>query len=298
LRLASYMLGGKPSYGVVMDAGIADVGSEYRGRFATLRELLAWRSGMELLSDRDHKADLALEEVRFLPVIPDSGAIFCVGLNYADHARETGRPLPTYPSTFLKLNRSLVGHCEALTRPCVSDSFDWEAELGVVIGRPARHVEESDALSFVAGYTCLNDGSIRNWQHSRDVTQGKNFLGSGACGPWLVTRDEIPDPGSLTVASRLNGVEMQRATTDNLIFSVPRLVSYYSTLTELRPGDIISTGTPGGVGHRREPKIYMRPGDVIEVEISRIGLLRNPVVDEASAGAAGAASERSRARAE
>ena len=298
MKLASYVFDGKPSYGVVLDAGIADAGAEYRRRFATLKELIASRSGVDSLTERDHKADIALEEVQFLPVIPDSGAIFCVGLNYADHARETGRLLPTHPSTFLKLNRSLVGHREALTRPQASGCFDWEAELGVVIGRAARHVEESDALSFVAGYTCLNDGSIRDWQHSRDVTQGKNFLGTGACGPWLTTRDEIPDPGSLTVTSRLNGVEMQRATTDNLVFSVRKLVSYYSTLTELRPGDIISTGTPGGVGHRREPKIYMRPGDVIEVEISRIGVLRNPVVDEASGGAARTASPRLWARAE
>jgi len=292
LRLASYVFDGEPSYGVVVDAGIVDIGSRQYRRFATLKELIASRSGLDSLSELDHKADLAPEDVRFLPVVPDSGAIFCVGLNYADHARETGRPLPMHPSTFLKLNRSLVGHGESLTRPRASECFDWEAELGVVIGRTARHVAESDALSFVAGYTCLNDGSIRDWQHSRDVTQGKNFLASGACGPWLVTRDEIPNPGALTVTSRLNGVEMQRATTDNLVFSVPRLVSYYSSLTELRPGDIISTGTPGGVGHRREPKIYMRPGDMIEVEISRIGVLRNPVVDENSGDPAPAAYHR------
>jgi 2-keto-4-pentenoate hydratase/2-oxohepta-3-ene-1,7-dioic acid hydratase in catechol pathway len=141
-------------------------------------------------------------------------------------------------------------------------------------------VPEADALSCVAGYTCLNDGSIRDWQLDRDVIQGKNFLASGACGPWMVTADEIPDPGKLVVASRLNGQEMQRSSTEHLLFSVPTLISYYSTLTELRPGDIISTGTPPGVGHRRNPPVFMRSGDVIEVEIGGLGILRNAIVDE------------------
>lgn len=280
MRLASYVLNRVPSYGVVRAAGVVDLGREFGHRYATLSEFLASGIALSALEGWQRTPAAALAEVRFLPVIPDSAAIFCVGLNYADHARESGRALPAHPSTFLKLNRTFVGHEQPLTRPQVSEQFDWEAELGVVIGRRARHVAECDALSYVAGYTCVNDGTIRDWQHQRDVTQGKNFMGSGACGPWLVTRDEIPDPGELVVMSRLNGTVMQHANTSNLFFSVPKLVSYYSTLTELRPGDLISTGTPAGVGHRRDPKVYLRPGDVIEVEISGIGVLRNTVADE------------------
>lgn len=279
MRLASYNYDGGQGYGIVGNSGIFDLAKEHGARYPTLRTFLAAGAYREL-PQPIRQPDFHLEEVRFLPVIPDAGAIFCVGINYADHARETGRKLPDHPSTFLKLPRSLVGHGESLIRPRVSSRLDWEAELAVVIGRHARHVPESDALSYVAGYTVLNDGSIRDWQLERDVTQGKNFFSSGACGPWMVTADDVPDPSRLVVTSRLNGVEMQRSDTSNLVFDVPKLVSYYSTLTRLEPGDIISTGTPGGVGHRRNPPIFMQPGDVIEVEVSGIGVLRNTIVDE------------------
>jgi 2-keto-4-pentenoate hydratase/2-oxohepta-3-ene-1,7-dioic acid hydratase in catechol pathway len=280
VKFASYLKDGKPSYGMVLDEGIADIGMARQERYPTLKDLIGTGDTLSFLFGQNARPNLAFEQVQFLPVIPNSDAIFCVGLNYADHARETGRPLPEYPSTFLKLNRSLVGHREQLLRPKVSVAFDWEAELAVVIGRAARHVKEADALSYVAGYTCLNDATLRDWQHTQGVTLGKNFFRSGACGPWLVTPDEIPDPAALTVRSRLNGVEMQRASTSNLVFSVPHLISHYSSLTELFPGDIISTGTPGGVGHRRKPPLYMSSGDVIEVEISGIGTLRNFIIDE------------------
>ncbi len=280
MKLASYLSNGEPSYGIVGTAGITDLGGNYRSRFPTLKHLLAARPDWALIRDQAGSAQLPLAQVQFLPVIPNSDAIFCVGLNYADHARETGRPLPKQPSTFLKLNRSLVGHESQLQRPKLSEMFDWEAELAIVIGRHGRHIRPEDALAHVAGYTCFNDGSIRDWQLERDLTQGKNFLSSGACGPWMVTVDELPRPDDLTVMSRLNGSLMQNAHTSNLIFPVPQLVAYLSSLTELQPGDMIATGTPSGVGHRRNPKLFMRAGDVIEVEITGIGVLRNTVVDE------------------
>ncbi len=284
MKLARYILEKRSSFGLIAEDGIIDLGSRAGLQYSSLAAFLASGAADSAAVHQVHEAgapiDASLEDVEFLAPVGEESAVFCVGLNYADHARETGRTLPKYPATFLKLPRSLRGHQQPLQRPKVSHLFDWEAELGIVIGRHARHVRAGDALAYVAGYTCLNDGTIRDWQHERDVTQGKNFLASGACGPWLVTRDEIPDPTTLTVMSRLNGAEMQRASVSQLIFSVPQLVEYYSTLTELRPGDVISTGTPGGVGHRRQPKIYMRPGDVIEVEIPGIGVLRNGVDDE------------------
>jgi 2-keto-4-pentenoate hydratase/2-oxohepta-3-ene-1,7-dioic acid hydratase in catechol pathway len=280
MKLASYLWNGEPSYGIVGTAGVADLGGTYRHRFPTLKHLLAAQPDWSLIRDQAESSQVPLAKVRFQPVIPNSDAIFCVGLNYADHARETDRPLPKQPSTFLKLNRSLVGHESQLKRPKLSEMFDWEAELAIVIGRRGRHIRPEDALGHVAGYTCFNDGSIRDWQLERDLTQGKNFLSSGACGPWMVTTDELPRPDDLTVMSRLNGSLMQNAHTGNLIFPVPQLVAYLSSLTELRPGDMIATGTPGGVGHRRNPKIFMRAGDVIEVEITGIGVLRNTVGDE------------------
>jgi 2-keto-4-pentenoate hydratase/2-oxohepta-3-ene-1,7-dioic acid hydratase in catechol pathway len=279
VKLARYVLKGRPSFGLVTPRGIIDLGRRAGLEYSSLGAFLA-SGAAHRAQEAGAPVDVGLEEVQFLPPVGEESAIFCVGLNYADHARETGRKLPNHPSTFIKLPRTLLGHQQPLRRPKVSHLFDWEAELAIVIGRHARHVRAADALAYVAGYTCVNDGTIRDWQLERDVTQGKNFLASGACGPWLVTRDEIADPTSLTVMSRLNGVEMQRASISQLIFSVPHLVAYYSTLTELRPGDLISTGTPGGVGHRREPKIYMQPGDVIEVEITGIGVLRNRVEDE------------------
>lgn len=280
MKLLSYTLAGRPAFGAMTAAGIRDLSARYAGRCATLRDLLALGRPLPSVEEIERLPLVADSDVHYLPVMPEGGAIFCVGLNYAAHARESGRALPKHPSTFLKLGRSLVGHDTPLRRPKVSAMLDWEAELAVVIGRRARHVDEAHALACVAGYTCLNDVTVRDWQHERDVTQGKNFLASGACGPWMVTADEIADPATLTVMSRVNGVPMQRASTSDLIFSVPRLVAYFSILTELRPGDMISTGTPAGVGHRREPPVFLRPGDVVEVEVSGVGILRNTVVDE------------------
>jgi len=203
----------------------------------------------------------------------------CVGLNYKAHAAEGNNPVPEHPSLFMRLTNTLVAHGQPMIRPKASTSFDFEGELAVVIGSLGRHIPELEALSHVAGYTCFVDGSVRDYQ-KHSVSAGKNFLGTGPLGPWMTTADEIPDPTRLTLVTRLNGQEMQRSGTDMLIYSIPTLIAYVSAITPLVPGDIIATGTPAGVGHRRKPQLWMKAGDVLEVEISQIGTLRVPVVDE------------------
>ena len=211
----------------------------------------------------------------------DAGArIFCIGVNYRSHVAETHREVEPQPSVFIRTQASVVAHGAGMVRPTISDNFDYEGELTVVIGRRGRLISQADALAHIAGYTCFNDGSIRDFQ-KHSTTSGKNFEDSGACGPWIVTSDELPDPTKLTLVTRLNGVEVQRSTTDLLIHSIPRIIEYISTITTLEPGDIIATGTPAGVGSRRTPPLWMKPGDTIEVDISSIGVLSNPIVQGA-----------------
>jgi 2-keto-4-pentenoate hydratase/2-oxohepta-3-ene-1,7-dioic acid hydratase in catechol pathway len=251
-------------------------------RYVSLRAALAADALSEI---EDHVAgravDLRLEDVETLPVIPDPAKIPCVALNYETHRTETGREKSKYPALFLRFADTQVGNGRALWKPRASDQLDYEGELAVVIGRRARRVPVAEALRYIAGYACYNDASVRDWQrHTHQFTPGKNFPRTGALGPWMVTADAIPDPSRLTLVTRLNGQEMQRATTDQMIFSVPELIAYISEFTELGPGDVIATGTPGGVGFLRNPPVFMRPGDVVEVEISEIGILRNPIEAE------------------
>jgi len=280
MKLASYTVGGKPAFGVVAGDGIIDVTRRLGGKFATLRQALAADALDEIArATTGQSPDHKLSEVTFLPVVTDPQRIVCVGINYRSHAEETGRDISPAPSVFLRLTDTLIGHGAALVRPKVSKMFDFEGELAVVIGRGGRHVSEADALKHVAGYTCFVDGSVRDYQKF-SVTSGKNFPATGPLGPVLVTADEIPDPTRLTLVTRLNGEEMQRSGTDMLIYSIPKVIKFVSDFTSLAPGDVIATGTPAGVGHRRNPPVWMKPGDVLEVEISGIGTLRNPVVDE------------------
>ncbi|TKR53298.1 fumarylacetoacetate hydrolase family protein [Allopusillimonas ginsengisoli] len=221
---------------------------------------------------------IPLASVLLLPPIPDPDKILCVGLNYILHAKEANMEVPAHPSIFVRFGSSVVGHDNPVSHPGISEQFDFEAELAVVIGRRAYRVSEEDAMGYVAGYSCLAENSIRDWQrHSNQATPGKNFMGSGAFGPWLVTPDEAGPVESMIVTGRLNGDEMQSDSAANMIFSVSQIISYLSTFTELLPGDVISTGTPSGVGFSRKPPLYLRPGDVFEVDISGVGLLRNPV---------------------
>jgi 2-keto-4-pentenoate hydratase/2-oxohepta-3-ene-1,7-dioic acid hydratase in catechol pathway len=224
-----------------------------------------------------------LRGLRFLPPIAHPGKIICLGLNYVDHAAEGGHARPTYPSFFLRCDTSLAAHGEAVPRPRASAQVDYEAELVAVVGRTARHVAKSDALSYIAGYSCFNDVSIRDYQ--RKTTQwtiGKNFDKTGPFGPWFVTADELP-PGAagLSIESRLNGKVMQHANTSDMLFPVDETVALLTECVTLEPGDLLVMGTPAGVGHARKPPVWMKDGDTIEIEIEKIGVLSNPVKDEA-----------------
>ena len=279
MKLASYRLDGEDTFGAVVGDGVVTLGGR-RARHPTLRAALAAGALGDLKAAAAGKApDHKLADITFLPVIPDPEKILCVGINYRDHAAETGRDTMSNPQMFLRLVNTLVAHNGNMIRPKVSTNFDFEGELTAIIGKGGRHIKESDALSHVAGYTCFVDGSVRDWQ-KHAVTSGKNFIGTGPLGPWLVTSDEIPDPGKLTLMTRLNGQEVQRSGTDMLIYSVARIISYVSAFTPLTAGDIIATGTPAGVGHRRTPPLWMKAGDTLEVEITGIGTLVSRVVDE------------------
>ena len=262
--------------GLVTKSGVFDIS---RKAGAGLPELLA-ETGLRhgLAEACQGAADYQIDDVHFLPPIIDSAKIICVGLNYYGHVRETGRDPNAKPTLFLRLADSHVGHGAPLVRPVVSESFDFEGEIAVVIGKPGRHIPASAAWEHIAGYTCYNDGSARDWQrHSSQFTAGKNFFSSGSIGPWIVTADEVTNPDDLTVTTRLNGSIVQNGSLRQLIFSIPDLISYISAFTPLRPGDIIATGTPEGVGMARSPPLWMVPGDQVEVEVSGVGTLYNTI---------------------
>ncbi|HEY7818913.1 MAG TPA: fumarylacetoacetate hydrolase family protein [Vicinamibacteria bacterium] len=278
MKLVSYHLDGKSYAGVVVaDNRLCRLGG-------SLREVLsAGEEGLERARAivSEGKSDHALDEVELLPVIPDPPAIWCVGVNYDDHLRETGREPTKFPTLFLRIAASQVGHGQPMVRPKASVELDFEGELAVVLGKTGRHIAESEAMNYVAGYSCYNDGSVRDWQrHTTQFGPGKNFHRTGAFGPWLVTKDELPDPYAQTLSTRVSGEEMQRTRISAMTFKIEFLIHYLSTVYELRPGDVISTGTPGGVGSKRKPPRFLRAGDRVEVEISGVGRLSNPIVDE------------------
>jgi 2-keto-4-pentenoate hydratase/2-oxohepta-3-ene-1,7-dioic acid hydratase in catechol pathway len=283
MRIVSFNKSGHTSIGLVSGAGVIDVGRRL-GDGSDLRAVLEQGRLAELERFAGADADYALDEIRFQPVIANPAAKFlCIGINYRPHMIEMNKEPPDHPVVFVRFASSLVGHREAMIKPAASDQFDFEGELAVVIGRPARHVPRASALDYVAGYSCFNDGSVRDFQrHSAQFTPGKNFLASGSFGPWLVTADEIPDPAALRLETRLNGDVMQSESTGELCFSIPELIEYISIWTSLLPGDVIVTGTPGGVGAGRKPPLWMRSGDTIEVEISGIGTLSNPIDAESA----------------
>jgi 2-keto-4-pentenoate hydratase/2-oxohepta-3-ene-1,7-dioic acid hydratase in catechol pathway len=220
-------------------------------------------------------------DVAWLPVIPNPDKIICIGLNYEEHRRETGRAEAAFPTVFTRFSNSQTGHLRDVPLPRVSSELDYEGELAVIIGKTARYVTQGRALECVAGYACYNDISVRDWQrHTHQFTPGKNFPGTGAFGPWMVTPDELDDLGPLRLQTRVNNTVLQSATFGQMIFNVPRLIEYCSSFTQLEAGDVIVTGTPGGVGAKRQPPIWLHPGDVTEVEIDGIGLLRNTIVAE------------------
>jgi 2-keto-4-pentenoate hydratase/2-oxohepta-3-ene-1,7-dioic acid hydratase in catechol pathway len=282
VRLMSFEIGGRASYGVVTESGVVDAGRRFGNELRGLRDALLAGALDRLRALANEPSDYALEEVAFLPVIPDPAAkVLCVGVNYMPHIKEMGRERPEYPVLFVRFADSIVGHRRPLLRPRASERYDYEGELAVVIGRRARHVSRDRALAHVAGYSCFNDGSVRDYQrHSQQWTPGKNFHASGSFGPWLVTADDQPDPRKFHLTTRLNGSVVQDESVSELCFDIPALIEYCSTWAQLEPGDVIVTGTPGGVGAGRTPPLWMKAGDEVEVDIAGIGVLENTVVDE------------------
>ena len=280
MKLATFRSSTGPSYGIVNSDGIVDLGRRVGGRYPDLKALIVAGAFGEARKFSGEKPDYALSELTWLPVIPNPGKILCVGLNYQDHVVETGRDNTEQPAFFIRVAESQVGHRQPLLRPKESTHLDFEAEIAVIIGKTGRRISQSDAWSYIAGYSCYNDGSVRDWQrHTVQWTAGKNFAQTGAFGPWMVTADEIPPNTRLTLSCRLNGERMQHATTDHMIFKIPKIIEYCSTWTPLAPGDVLVTGTPGGVGSRRTPPIWMKAGDRVEVEIDKVGVLENTIED-------------------
>ncbi len=288
MKLVSFLTEGRESWGAVVGhEDLSDLGKALP-RHPTLADFLGsddFERRDALLADV--KPSLKLSAVKLLPVIPRPEKIVCVVRNYMDHHKEAiahgmKREITEFPPIFLRVWRSTIAHGDPIVRPKVSHKLDWEGELAVVMGKGGRYISQADALNHVAGYSIFNDGSIRDYQqHAQQIAAGKNFVGTGPFGPWLVTKDEIADPEHLALHTRLNGETVQESNTEHLIFKIPRLIEYSSQIFDLVPGDVIATGTPAGVGFTRKPPVFMKPGDVVEIEIEKIGTLRNPVVDEA-----------------
>jgi 2-keto-4-pentenoate hydratase/2-oxohepta-3-ene-1,7-dioic acid hydratase in catechol pathway len=284
MRLATFAVNGRVSYGIVGAAGIVDLGGRLAARYPRLVDLLGADALGEARAAAGDKPDHALADVTLLPPLPGGEKIICVGINYADRNAEynDNRQQSKYPNLFVRFPGSFVGHDQPLVRPNVSEKLDYEGEIALVIGRTGRHVPGEAALAMIAGLTLANEGTIRDWvRHGTlNVTQGKNFDASGSIGPWIVTADEV-DPGKpLHLTVRVNGEVRQDDTTERLIWDFAELIRYISTFTTLKPGDVILTGTPTGSGSHAEPPVWLKPGDVLEIEVPEIGILRNPVADE------------------
>lgn len=277
MRLACFEIEGRRRFGsvagdTVTDLGAADGGSSFQ------ELLLSSQTGMA--APASDAPSFPLSRVTLLPpLINQTSKVLALGWAYKSHQDETGHKADPFPFFFLKHAQSLVGHGQPIIRPAVSEAYDFEGEFVVIIGKPGRHIPESQAMEHVAGYSILMDGSIRDWQ-KHSVTAGKNFDHSSSFGPWIVTRDEVADPHALDLTTRLNGDVVQQASTGQLAWSVAYLVHYCSTFTTLQTGDVISTGTPGGVGSKRTPPLWLRPGDVLEIEVSGVGVLSNTVAQE------------------
>ena len=283
MKLATFKTAQGTSYGAVTGKGIVDLRRFLGNQYPDLKSLIA---GDALDQAKKHLAetpDYKASDVTWLPVIPNPDKIVCVGLNYQDHVVETGRDNTEQPAIFLRLAESQVGHLQPIVRPRESTHMDFEAEIAVIIGKPGRRISQKDAWGHIAGYSCYNDGSVRDWQrHTIQWTAGKNFARTGGFGPWMVTADELPDAGKgLKIQSRLNGQVMQSDNTDNMMFPIAETIAYVTQGITLEPGDVVFTGTPSGVGHARKPNpIWMKQGDTCEIDIEGVGVLSNPIENE------------------
>jgi 2-keto-4-pentenoate hydratase/2-oxohepta-3-ene-1,7-dioic acid hydratase in catechol pathway len=281
MRFASFKVNGATSWGLIDGSDVVDIGMVLRDRFPDLKSVIAAAALTEAANAAGKAVRHALAKITWLPVIPNPDKILCIGLNYENHRKETGRDEVANPTVFGRFANSQTGHLTNIVRPRVSTDLDYEGELALVIGKAGRYISRKDSWGHIAGYACYNEGSVRDYQrHTSQFTPGKNFPNTGAFGPWMVTPDEAGDLGPLRLQTRLNGEVVQDTTISQMIFDIPRQIEYCSQFTRLEPGDVIVTGTPGGVGSRRTPPLWMKAGDVVEIEIDRIGLLRNTVADE------------------
>ena len=282
MKFASFKYKSAVSWGIVDGDQVIDVGAVTHDRLPDLKSAIAANALSDLADAVAQASRHPIADIVWLPVIPNPDKILCIGLNYETHRKETGRAEVENPTVFGRFANSQTGHLANIIRPRVSQDIDFEGELAIVIGKPGRYISRDAAFAHIAGYACYNEGSVRDFQrHTHQFTPGKNFPETGAFGPCMVTPDEISDLGSLRLQTRLNGQVVQEATISQMIFDIPRQIEYCSSFTTLEPGDVIVTGTPGGVGAKRNPPLWMKPGDVVEVEIDSVGLLRNTVADEA-----------------
>ena len=282
MKLATFAVAGRITFGAFTGDGLADLGARLAGRYADLKAVLA-ADAIGQLASEVRAADYALDTVSFLPPIAQA-RIFCVGRNYKAHVAESGGAPPAFPSMFLRLSSSVVGHAQPIRLSPLSTHYDYEGELAVVIGRGGRHIARERAFDHIAGYACFDEACYRDFQFKHSLAAGKNFAASGAFGPWLTTADEVADPGALELTTRLNGVMVQHASVSELIFDIPFLVAYLSDITPLEPGDVIVTGTPEGVGFARTPPLWLKAGDEVEVDLGAVGVLRNRVEREVTHG--------------
>lgn len=283
MKIISFDVNGKAHYGAVVGEDIIDLSALLGPDCPGIIDFIAQNPVAEVEAlIKAGRTDYALKDVRLLPVVPKAGKIICVGLNYEEHKKEGVRNPADKPMLFARWPETLIAHGDPMVVPKISDMLDFEAEMLVVIGKETgRYLPAFEALDKVFGYSCMNEGSVRDWQrHSSQVTAGKNFVGTGPVGPWIVTADEIPDVQDLDLELRVNGEIMQKANTGDMIWSVADTIEYVTQWIPLHPGDLIATGTPAGVGSRRTPPVFLKDGDVVEVSISRIGTLQNRVTRE------------------
>ncbi|MDH4109919.1 MAG: fumarylacetoacetate hydrolase family protein [Gammaproteobacteria bacterium] len=282
MRLLTFVHENEQCWGAMTEKGIVRLGSASEGKYHSLRAAIEG-GGLQAVAERTDAARYRLDpaEISYLPVVPDPGKILCIGLNYDTHRVETGREKSGYPTVFTRFADTQAGHMQNLVVPRVSRELDYEGELAVVIGKRGRYLAREAAMEHVAGYSCYNDASVRDFQrHTSQFTPGKNFPATAGFGPYLVTPEEVGDVHDLRIRTILNDEVMQDSNTGFMIFDIPTLISYLSTFTELMPGDIIATGTPGGVGFKRDPQVFLKPGDEVVVDIESIGKLVNPVTIE------------------
>lgn len=286
MKFLSFVNNGKRSFGTATDAGLVDLGAMHP-ELSDLRHAIRADRLADLAAEAVNVgAGIELADVEMLPTIPNPEKIICIGVNYAKRNAEykDGSEAPQYPSVFMRSRDSLVGHECDIMDPPESDQLDYEGEIVIVIGTEGRRIAQDKAHEHIAGLTIMNEGSVRDYlRHAKfNVTQGKNFEHSGSLGPWLVTPDELDPMSELRIMTRVNGEERQNDTTSNLMFPFRYLISYLSSFYRLQPGDIIATGTPNGAGARFDPPKYLRPGDIVEVEVPGVGILRNTVVAESA----------------